>query len=56
MNVRKCDICEKEIEYEKSTRVAVGYVDKEFCLKCGLPVLNFLKKNKFIDKNNEKIK
>ena len=56
MNIRKCDICNKDIKYENSARATVNYIDKEFCLDCGKPVLNFLKKHKFINKNNEKIK
>ena len=56
MNVRKCDICKKEIKYENSVRAAVEYISKEFCLECGKPVLNFLRKYKFIDKNNKEIK
>ena len=56
MRVRKCDICEIEIEYENSARASVEYIDKEFCLACGKPILDFLKKHKFINSNNEKIK
>ena len=48
MNVHKCDICKKKVEMD-SVKAGVGYfADKEFCLKCGKPILDFLRKNKLL--------
>lgn len=51
MNIKKCDLCEKEIE-DRKNYVSVRFIYKwtELCEDCGAPVLRFLKKNKFIDK------
>ena len=46
MNVRKCDICKKTIEGNPVRAGADFFSDKDFCLKCGKPVLNFLNKIK----------
>ncbi|MEK7128144.1 MAG: hypothetical protein AAB933_01095 [Patescibacteria group bacterium] len=54
MNVRKCDICKKEIKMEDSVKAGVGYfADKEFCSKCGKPILDFLKKRKLLDEDKK---
>lgn len=48
MNIRKCDICKKNLQ-DDSVRAGLGlFQAKDFCLKCGKPVLDFLKKHKFI--------
>jgi len=48
MNIHKCDICKKKVEMD-SVKAGVGYFsDKEFCLKCGKPIVDFLKKHKLI--------
>ncbi|MEI7709553.1 MAG: hypothetical protein WCI76_02460 [bacterium] len=48
MNVRKCDICKKNLP-DEPVRAGVGiFREKDFCLKCGKPVLDFLKKHKLI--------
>ena len=48
MNISKCDICKKVIK-EDSVRAGFGFFQaKDFCLKCGKPVLDFLKKHKLI--------
>ena len=53
MNIHKCDICKKAIK-DLPVRAGVGvFREKDFCIKCGKPILDFLKKNKFI-KNEEK--
>ncbi|MFA5770991.1 MAG: hypothetical protein WC894_05885 [Patescibacteria group bacterium] len=49
MNIQKCDICKKKIEEKYPVRAGVGFFsDKDFCSKCGKPVLDFLKKHKLI--------
>ncbi|KKQ23479.1 MAG: hypothetical protein US35_C0004G0012 [Parcubacteria group bacterium GW2011_GWA2_37_10] len=57
MNVSKCDLCKKEIKGQPLT-VGRGFFHdvKEICDDCGKPVLEFLRKNKFIkeEKNNKK--
>ncbi|MFA4975507.1 MAG: hypothetical protein WC839_00830 [Candidatus Paceibacterota bacterium] len=56
MNIQKCDICKKNLK-DESVKAGFGfYSSKDFCLNCGKPVLDFLKKHKFIDKENKKIK
>ena len=48
MYVRKCDICKKKIQGEP-VRAGMGYfTGNDFCLKCGKPILNFLKKHKLV--------
>lgn len=51
MMIHKCDICKKQI---KRDTVSIGYDGRwssnEFCLDCGKPIFDFLKKNKLIDK------
>jgi len=54
MNLTKCDICKKKLE-GKPVRAGIGYfVGNDFCLKCGKPILDFLKKHKLI--NIDKVK
>lgn len=49
MRITKCDLCKKRIK-EKPITAGVGYfLNVELCEKCGLPILKFLKKNKFIE-------
>ncbi len=49
MLVTKCDICKKEIKKEAIFASIGGFLSNQaFCLNCGKPVLNFLKK---INKN-----
>lgn len=56
MRITKCDLCKKEIK-ERPVNVRYGdYENAEFCEKCGLPVLKFLKKHKFIKDEKSKIK
>jgi hypothetical protein len=51
MFVLKCDICKKDIERRDSVSVNFrNYEKAEFCEECALPILKFLKKNKFIEK------
>ncbi len=59
MNVKKCDLCQKEINYEQRVVAGTGFSfspDAELCLKCGEPILKFLRKHKIIDKDNKKLK
>jgi ribosome-binding protein aMBF1 (putative translation factor) len=54
MKITKCDLCKKKIKGEPIT-AGVGFFPKaELCEKCGAPILNFLKKHKFIE--SKKIK
>lgn len=54
MNLTKCDICKKGIKGDP-VMAGMGYfVGNDFCSKCGKPVLDFLKKHKFINKENDK--
>lgn len=57
MRIIKCDLCKKEIK-EKSVNIRFNFYENvEFCEHCALPVLKFLKKNKFFDKQkNKKLK
>ena len=49
MNISKCDICGKKLK-EKPVRAGMGYfVGNDFCLKCGRPILDFLKKHKLLN-------
>lgn len=51
--VTKCDLCKKTIKSETITVGTRGiFLSKEFCEKCAKPVVNFLKKNKFLKENN----
>jgi hypothetical protein len=48
MNLTKCDICKKGIKGEP-VKAGIGFFGREdFCLKCGKPVLDFLKKHKLV--------
>ena len=50
MNVSKCDICKKKLQGDP-IKAGVGYfADKDFCSKCGKPILDFLKKHKLVKK------
>ena len=54
MNVKKCDICKKKLKGDP-VKAGVGYFGREdFCLSCGKPILDFLKKHKFISKDNKR--
>ena len=49
MDIKKCDICKKKIEYKAMIRVGVSrYGDKDFCLKCGKPIFDFLEEHKLL--------
>lgn len=48
MRVIKCDLCKKEIK-DHTINIRFGlYENVEFCNGYGSPVLDFLKKHKFI--------
>lgn len=54
MNLTKCDICDKKIE-SNPVRAGFGlFREKDFCIDCGKPIINFLKKHKLI--KEDKIK
>lgn len=56
MNIKKCDICKKEIgDKTNKTTVSFRYEWFDICEICFLPVIKFLQKNKLIDKNNKRI-
>jgi len=48
MHVRKCDICKKEVDKDIIQTVYSFHVRKDFCLKCGKPIFDFLKENKLL--------
>jgi len=53
MNISKCDICKKRLK-DKPVRAGMGYfTGNDFCLKCGKPILDFLKKHKLLDKEEK---
>jgi len=48
VNIIKCDICKKKLQGDP-VKAGVGFwSNKDFCQKCGKPILDFLKKYKFI--------
>jgi len=52
INVTKCDICGNKLKGD-SVRAGIGlFREKDFCFKCGKPILDFLKKYKLL--NEEK--
>ena len=53
MNVKRCDICKKEVEKDIIQTIYSFRIRKDFCLKCGKPVFDFLKENKLLS-NEEK--
>ena len=54
MNITKCDICKKNLK-DESVRAGFSFFGaKDFCFKCGKPILDFLKKHKFISKDNKR--
>ncbi|MDP2788755.1 MAG: hypothetical protein Q8O46_01720 [bacterium] len=49
MHIIKCDICDKKLK-GGLIKAGVGlFAEKKFCLKCGKPILDFLKKNKLLN-------
>ncbi|OGZ70406.1 MAG: hypothetical protein A3F47_00850 [Candidatus Staskawiczbacteria bacterium RIFCSPHIGHO2_12_FULL_38_11] len=56
MFITKCDICKKEVK-DHAVKAGLGYLaSAELCQNCGLPVLKFLEKNKFIRKEKSEFK
>ena len=54
MNLTKCDICKKGIKGDP-VKAGIGFwVQEDFCLKCGKPVLDFLKKYKLLNEDKTK--
>ena len=53
MRITKCDLCKKNIKGEPVMAGRGFFSRTELCEKCGVPILKFLKKNKFL--KNEKI-
>jgi len=56
MFISKCDVCKKEIKKDRIDVRFSSFGSAEFCDKCGLPILKFLKKNKLIKEEKPKIK
>jgi len=49
MRLSKCDVCKKEVEYEKMVNASVGLWSKaDFCEDCGSSIVKLLKKYKFL--------
>jgi len=46
--IKQCDICKKKIKGCPIRAGADSFSDKDFCLKCGKPILDFLKKHKLV--------
>lgn len=55
MTVTKCDFCKKNIK-EKVVMAGLGYKHFELCHSCGVPILDFLKKNNLPDDPMDKLK
>jgi hypothetical protein len=54
MNLTKCDICKKKLKGDP-VRAGFGlFREKDFCIDCGKPIINFLKKHKLL--REDKIK
>ena len=57
MDIKKCDICRKEIkDREGPVYVRFAYEHADLCEDCASPIYKFFKKNNFWDKNKKKIK
>ncbi len=59
MRIIKCDLCKKEIKKGDLEIVAgtAGFLSQNsFCATCGIPVINFLKKNNLISAADPKTK
>jgi hypothetical protein len=57
MQVTKCDICKRKIEFKEIVRVqkaSGAFSSFEFCENCAKPITKFLTSKKLIDKKNEK--
>lgn len=55
MLILKYDLCKKELSRDKDVDMRFAWTKKvELCEKCALPVLEFLQKNKFLDKLGKK--
>jgi len=57
MQITKCDICKKKIEFKDTVRVHKAdsaFSSFEFCGNCATPIVKFLISKKLIDKKNEK--
>jgi len=49
MIITKCDLCKKKITGEPVI-AGTGFLSRvELCEKCGVPILKFLRKYKFIE-------
>ena len=54
MNLTKCDICKKKLKGDP-VQAGIGFFrNKDFCLSCGKPIVDFLKKHKFINEDKKK--
>ena len=54
VRITKCDLCKKEVDGEPII-AGIGIFPKaELCEKCGLPILRFLRKYKFIELEKNK--
>ena len=54
----KCDLCNKTIKDDKYVLAGTNYFLKrlEVCYNCGEPVVEFLKKHKFLNDETSKTK
>lgn len=54
MNITKCDIYKKTTK-DNSVRAGMGFFgSKDFCLTCGKPIIDFLKKHKLLKEDRIK--
>lgn len=56
MRIVRCDLCKKKIKGKPVTAGFGIFPEAELCEQCGSPILNFLKKHKFIEPEKEKDK
>ncbi|KKQ22151.1 MAG: hypothetical protein US35_C0013G0024 [Parcubacteria group bacterium GW2011_GWA2_37_10] len=55
MLILKCDLCKKELSRDKDVDIRFAWTKKvDLCEDCASPVLQFLQKNKFLDKKEIK--
>ena len=54
MRVTKCDLCKKIVGRDYVSAEVGFYSSAELCYTCGEPIVKFLKKHKFLEKDKVK--
>lgn len=55
MDIKKCDLCKKEIKDRKYAHIRFDVCESaEFCENCASPIYKFLEQNNFLDKKEIK--